>query len=73
MNFGAMDDGPSLITDLALKKSIKFYPQVPTYSITRLQPMFINREIRSTARDMSQAPPPQNIVPAALAPRVVRF
>jgi DNA polymerase type B, organellar and viral len=73
VNFGAMDDGPALITDLALKKSIKFYPQVPTYSITRLAPMFINREIRSTARDMSQAPLPQKIIRPTLAPRVVQF
>jgi DNA polymerase type B, organellar and viral len=73
VNFGAMSDGPKLITELAEKKAIKFYPQVPTYSLTRTEPMFINREIRSTARDMSQAPLPQKIIRPALAARVVQF
>lgn len=77
VHFAGMADGPERIYQLARGQSTVFLPEVPTYTITRDAPTFINRSIRSTAKDMSQAPDPQP-VPSwvygeAVASRVVRI
>jgi hypothetical protein len=73
VNLGALDVGPDLVAALARGESITHLPEVPTYSITRNEPRFINRALRSTAKDMSQAPAPQNILKEILAPKIVRI
>ena len=73
VNLSSMDVGPDLVAALARGEGIKHLPQVPTYSITRNEPRFINRSLRSTAKDMSQAPSPQKILKEMLAPTIIRI
>lgn len=54
--FHSMIDGPQKIIDLAQGKEILYRPEVPTYSVSRAEPMFINRSIRATAKDIRNAP-----------------
>lgn len=54
--FHAMADGPEKIIALANGQSVNHIPQVPTYSVSRTHPVFINRSIRSTAKDIRFAP-----------------
>lgn len=52
VNFASMKNGPDIIRDLALGKEFTHVPQVPTYSITRSEPVFVRRSISSTAKDI---------------------
>lgn len=61
VHFAGMPDGPDRIYTLARGGSTEFLPEVPTYTITRARPRFVNRSIRSTAKDISQAPAPQPV------------
>jgi len=56
VNFAALENGPALITEIAEGQGVTTYPQVPTYSVTRNAPRFINREIFRTAKNISVAP-----------------
>ena len=49
-------DAPNIITRLALGSEVEYRPQVPTYSVKREQPIFINRSITRTAKDIRRAP-----------------
>lgn len=51
-----LPSGPDIIRDLALGKTISHLPQVPTYSITREEPLFVKRSISSTAKDIRITP-----------------
>jgi hypothetical protein len=73
VNFAAMNDAPDMIGSLAQGGEITHRPQVPTYSITREAPRFINRSLRSsTVKNMSQAPDPQKFLKEMLAPTIIR-
>lgn len=48
-------------------------PESPCYSVTRERPVFISREVRSTYKDMSQAPDVGVERQKPLAPRYVMF
>jgi Vibrio phage DNA polymerase len=54
--FHAMTDGPDQIMRLAQGGEVVYRPQTPTYSICRADPVFINRTIRSTVKDIRHAP-----------------
>jgi hypothetical protein len=54
--FHSMIEGPEKIMELARGGEVIYRPQVPTYSITRDEPIFINRTIRGTAKDIRIAP-----------------
>lgn len=56
VNFTAREDGPALITRIAQGAAVEYEPNVPTYSVIREQPRFINRNILRTAKDIAQAP-----------------
>jgi hypothetical protein len=56
VNFASMIDGPERIACIARGEKIVFAPQVPTYTVTRQEPIFINRTVVNTYQDMSQAP-----------------
>lgn len=49
-------DGPNKIIELAQGGEIEYRPQVPTYSVIRDEPIFINRSIVRTAKDIRKAP-----------------
>lgn len=56
VNFAARKDAPSLISSIAHGSTYTHNPDVPTYTVTRDQPTFIPRMIRSTYKDMSKVP-----------------
>lgn len=56
--FHASPAAPRTIADLACGQTVLHRPDVPTFSVTRQQPVFINRSIRSTAKDIRRAPEP---------------
>lgn len=56
VNFAARKDAPSLISSIAQGRTYTHNPDVPTYTVTRDQPTFIPRMIRSTYKDMSKVP-----------------
>lgn len=72
VQFGKMIEGPDQIMALARGEEIEHLPEAPTYSITRNEPRFINRSLRSTVKDMSQAPDPQKLRQEVLAPTIIR-
>lgn len=59
VNFGQRSDGPELIKRIAQGESIIFNPEVPTYSITREEPVFTARSIKNTYKDMRLALSPK--------------
>lgn len=77
VNFGSLNDGPTRIYALAQGQQIRYLPQVPTYSITKNVPVFIDRNIRSTVKDISQAPDPQpvplSVYEKSLEQTVIKF
>lgn len=73
VNFAATPEGPSRIADIARGEKIIYLPQVPTYSVTRENPTFINRSIRNTYQDMSQAPDKVHPHNKNLDPIVIRI
>ena len=56
VNFASREDGPALIQRIAEGDSVEYEPEVPTYSVTREQPRFINRSILKTYKDIAIAP-----------------
>lgn len=73
VNFGSMSDGPQQIENIARGEKITYRPQVPTYSVTRQTPVFINRSIHGTYQDMSQAPDKVHKHNINLDPIVIRI
>lgn len=51
-------EAPNIIMRLAQGGDIEYRPKVPTYSVTREVPVFINRSITRTAKDIRRAPVP---------------
>lgn len=72
VDFHKLADGPERIAALANGSEITYLPEVPTYSVTRAEPRFINRSLRATAKDMSDAPQPQAKIKNLLAPVIIR-
>lgn len=64
---------PDEITHTAQGEKIMYRPQVPTYSVTRDQPTFINRSITGTYQDMSQAPNTAHKHNLNLDPLIIRI
>lgn len=58
VGFHADVNAPFKISDLASGHCVQHIPEVPTYSVSRTEPIFINRMIRSTAKDIRNAPDP---------------
>lgn len=56
VNFHHQANGPELIARIARGEMIQHLPEVPTYSVTREQPVFISRNVSRTYKDMSVAP-----------------
>ncbi len=56
VNFAALKNGPELIARIAGGGSVNYRPEVPTYTITREAPTFINRTLKNTAKNMSIVP-----------------
>lgn len=56
-NLAALDNAPQLIENIARGESLRYNPEVPTFSFWRDTPVFIPRELRSTAKDISIVPP----------------
>ena len=54
VNFGARRDGPELITRIAKGETVLFKPEAPTFSVTRPEPVFIDRYVSATAKDMTK-------------------
>jgi hypothetical protein len=54
--FHKMKDGPDRIALLARGGDVLYRPEVPTYSVSRPTPIFINRSICRTAKDIRHAP-----------------
>lgn len=51
-----VDLPPSDIERVAAGKTVRYSPEVPTYSVKRNAPIFIGRDVRSTAKDIRQVP-----------------
>jgi len=68
--FHEMIDGPDRIADLARGAEVIYRPQVPTYSVTRQEPIFINRSIRRTVKDIRIAPEDKKGSLNELAPHI---
>lgn len=64
---------PQEIIDVANGKTVTYRPQVPTYSVTRENPTFINRNIKGTYQNMSQAPDTPHKHNKNLDPIVIRI
>jgi Vibrio phage DNA polymerase len=64
---------PQIISSIALGGTYSCSPQVPTYSVTRVQPVFIARDLRNTYKDMSVAPDVGIEVKKELASLAVRI
>lgn len=74
VNFARMEKGADHLIALARGAKIKHLPEVPTYSVSRKKPTFIDRSISGTFKDMSQAPDPQSKRSKdSLAPLVIRI
>jgi hypothetical protein len=55
-NIASLTNGPQLIEKIALGETIEYNPDVPTFSFWRDKPVFVPRELRRTAKDMSVVP-----------------
>jgi hypothetical protein len=55
VNLSSDPSAPEIITIVANGGTHRALPQSPTYSITREKPVFIARDLRKTAKDMSDA------------------
>ena len=53
-----VDADPEQIHQVASGQPIDYSPEVPTYSLKRQQPTFIDRRVRLTARDIRRVPEP---------------
>jgi hypothetical protein len=55
-NLASLQNAPQLIEKIALGETIRYNPEVPTFSFWRDQPIFIPRDLRPTAKDMRIVP-----------------
>lgn len=56
VNLAKLKDGPQRVIDIAQGGEFKFEPEAPCYSVSRREPIFIGRKLRTTAKDISRAP-----------------
>lgn len=66
-------DGPQRIEEIARGAEVTYLPEVPTYSVMRPEPVFINRSLRATYKDMSKAPYKMPKFDNSLDPLTIRF
>jgi len=55
-NLASLATAPQIIESIAMGSDYKYNPEVPTFSFWRNKPVFIPRDLRRTARDMSVVP-----------------
>jgi hypothetical protein len=55
-NLASRENAPELIERIANGETIQYNPDVPTFSFWRDKPVFVPRDLRSTAKDMSVVP-----------------
>lgn len=55
-NLASLVDGPQIIEKIALGENYLYNPEVPTFSFWREKPVFIPRDLRATAKDMTIVP-----------------
>ncbi len=55
-NIASLTNAPELIEKIANGGTYQYNPEVPTFSFWRDQPVFVPRDLRSTAKDMSKVP-----------------
>ena len=55
-NIAGLADAPQLIEKIALGETIRYNPDVPTFSFWRDTPVFVPRDLRPTAKDMRVVP-----------------
>jgi len=55
-NLASLSNGPELIERIANGETILYNPEVPTFSFWRDKPVFIPRELRTTAKDIAMVP-----------------
>ena len=55
-NLASLESAPQIIEKIALGESYRYNPDVPTFSFWRDQPVFVPRDLRATAKNMSVVP-----------------
>lgn len=55
-NIASLKNAPQIIESIANGENYKYNPEVPTFSFWRDKPVFVPRDLRSTARDMRIVP-----------------
>lgn len=55
-NLASLEMGPKIIEKIAMGESYRYNPEVPTFSFWRDKPVFVPRDLRATAKDMSRVP-----------------
>jgi len=55
-NLAGLETAPQIIERIANGETIKYNPDVPTFSFWRDVPVFIPRDLRATAKDMTSVP-----------------
>lgn len=61
-NLAALENGPQLIEDIANGETVRFNPQVPTFSFWRDKPVFVPRDLKRTAKNMAHVPVAQSLI-----------
>jgi DNA polymerase type B, organellar and viral len=55
-NLASLSDAPKIIEQIANGETIRYHPEVPTFSFWRDQPVFVPRDLRPTAKNMAIVP-----------------
>lgn len=55
-NLAGMVNAPEIIERIANGETIKYNPEVPTFSFWRDKPVFVPRDLRATAKNMARVP-----------------
>ncbi len=55
-NIASLTNAPELIEKIANGETYQYNPEVPTFSFWRDKPVFVPRDLRATAKDMSVVP-----------------
>jgi hypothetical protein len=55
-NLASLINAPQIIEQIANGETIRYNPEVPTFSFWRDKPVFVPRDLRATAKNMSIVP-----------------
>ena len=55
-NLASLADAPKIIESIANGETIRYNPEVPTFSFWRDKPIFVPRDLRATAKNMAVVP-----------------